>query len=111
TDELLSVRRQTRDQVQYGAGATMGRWTRSGGIGVVCPLGELTNGRRRRRTWSKNAGPGMPPSSMAIRVAPVSARNSSAYLFHDSQLVWSASTSTAVSRARTGEVSLLGATA
>ena len=51
------------------------------------PLGELTNGRRSRRTWSKNAGPVMPPSSMGMRVAPVSARNSSAYVFHDSRLV------------------------
>jgi hypothetical protein len=52
----------------------------------------------------------MPPSSMGMRAAPVSARNSSAYVFHDSQLVSSASTSTAVSLARNGEASVPAAT-
>jgi hypothetical protein len=51
-----SLRRQTRDQVQYTSGAITGRRTRSGGSGAVWPLGALMMGRRLRRTWSKKAG-------------------------------------------------------
>ena len=111
TADWLSVRRQTRDQVQYGAGATIGRWTRSGGIGVVCPLGELTNGRRSRRTWSKNAGPVIPPSSLGMRVAHCVGQELRCVYVPRQPAGSSASTSTAVSRARTGDVSVARATA
>src|SRR5438132_8930220 len=66
-----SPRRQTRDQVQYTSGAITGRRTRSGGSGAVWPLGEFTMGRRLRRTWSKKAGPVMPPSQIRTARAPV----------------------------------------
>jgi hypothetical protein len=37
-----------------------------GGIGAVWRLGESSTGFRKRVTWSKNAGPTMPPSLMLV---------------------------------------------
>jgi muconolactone D-isomerase len=37
-----------------------------GGIGATCRFGESSNGRRNRDTWSKNAGPATPPSSILV---------------------------------------------
>ena len=54
------------------SGATTGRRTRSAGTGVVLALGVVEHRPAQPRTWSKNAGPVMPPSSMRTMRAPVS---------------------------------------
>ena len=100
-----------QDQVQYTSGAITGRRTRSGGSGAVWPLGALTMGRRLRRTWSKKAGPVMPPSQIRTARAPVSRASRAAYRFHDAHEVVSSSRRTAVSWAWTSLVSSPAATA
>ena len=106
-----SPRRQAKDQVQYTSGAITRRRTRWGGSGAVWPLGALTMGRRLRRTWSKKAGPVMPPSQIRTARAPVSRASRAAYRFHDAHEVVSSSRRTAVSWAWTSLVSSPAATA
>src|ERR1700722_661565 len=52
--------------VQMGTGDRTGRRVNVGGIGATCRLGDSSTGRRKRPTWSKNAGPAMPPSSILV---------------------------------------------
>jgi hypothetical protein len=47
----------------------MGRRVNVGGIGAAWRLGESSTGCGKRATWSKNAGPAMPPSSILVNDA------------------------------------------
>jgi hypothetical protein len=53
-------------QAHRGTGDRTGRRVSVGGIGAVWRLGDSSTGRRKRVTWSKNAGPAMPPSLMLV---------------------------------------------
>ncbi|MFC5055448.1 hypothetical protein [Saccharothrix xinjiangensis] len=78
TEARTSSSRRTSDHAHTTSGAITGRWTRSGGSGVVCPLGELSTGVAHASTWSKNSGPVIAPLWMRTTRVPVSRANSSA---------------------------------
>ena len=49
-----------------GAGGAAHAVKGAPGMGAAWRLGESSTGRRKRATWSKNAGPAMPPSSILV---------------------------------------------
>ncbi len=49
-------------QPQRGTGDRTGRRVKVGGIGSAWRFGDSSTGRPKRATWSKNAGPVIPPS-------------------------------------------------
>ena len=52
-----------------GIGDRTGRRVNVGGVGAEWRFGDSSTGRRNRATWSKNAGPAIPPSSMLVTAA------------------------------------------
>src|ERR1051326_6853449 len=84
-----------------GAGDRTGLRVNVGGMGAAWRLGESSTGRRSRATWSKKAGPAMPPSSILVTDARVALAKAVAYRFHDHQDASSTSTSTVISAAGT----------
>jgi hypothetical protein len=62
----VSSARWSSDQAQTGTGDRTGRRVNVGGIGAAWRFGESSTGRPKRATWSKNAGPAMPPSTILV---------------------------------------------
>jgi len=84
-----------------GTGGRTGRRVKVGGIGSAWRLGDSSTGRPRRATWSKNAGPAIPPSLILVTDAWFAAAKAEAYRFHELHDTSSTSMSTVISAAGT----------